>query len=92
MTGFMVLLLVSVLALAFGGTVLEQRVNALKREVDELRKQIRADSEAEEAKKPTCQGCKYLGYWNSGEPFCTKGVDKACISSGFKFRVEVNNE
>lgn len=44
------------------------------------------------AEKPTCQGCKYLGFWNSGEPFCTKGIDKGCISSGFKFRVEASTE
>lgn len=40
--------------------------------------------------KPTCLGCKHLGYWNSGEPFCTKGIDKACISNGFKFREEAS--
>lgn len=40
--------------------------------------------------KPTCSGCKYLGYWNSGEPFCAKGIDKACISNDFKFRVEAS--
>ena len=38
--------------------------------------------------KPTCLGCKHLGYWNSGEPLCIKGIDKACISNGFKFREE----
>lgn len=36
--------------------------------------------------KPTCQGCKYLGYWNSGEPFCVKNISHACISSGFAMR------
>ena len=45
MTGFEVILMIAVLALAFGGTVLEQRINALKREVDEFRRQIRADTE-----------------------------------------------
>ena len=48
MTGFVVILAISVLALAFGGTVLERRINALKREMDELRRQICADSEVEE--------------------------------------------
>ncbi len=48
MTGFEVILAIGVLALCFGCTVLERRINALKREIDELRKQIRADSEAEE--------------------------------------------
>lgn len=45
MTGFEIILVISVVALAFCGAVLEQRVNALKCEVDELRRQIRADTE-----------------------------------------------
>ena len=48
MTGFEVITVIGVLALAFGGAVLERRINALKSEIDELRRQIRADSEAEE--------------------------------------------
>ena len=47
MTGFEVILAISVLALAFGSTVLERRINALKSEIDELRRQIRASSEEE---------------------------------------------
>lgn len=48
MTGFEVITVIGVLALGFGGAVLERRINALKCDVDELRRQIRADSEAEE--------------------------------------------
>lgn len=48
MTGFEVITVIGVLALAFGGTVLERRINALKCEVDELKRQIRADAETEE--------------------------------------------
>jgi len=48
MTGFMIICVISIWALGFGGAVLEQRVNALKREVDELRRQLCADSKAEE--------------------------------------------
>lgn len=47
MKGYLVICVLSVIALGFGGAVLEQRVNALKREVDELRRQLRADSKAE---------------------------------------------
>lgn len=46
MKGYVVICVLSVIALGFGGAVLEQRVNALKREVDELRRQIRAGSDA----------------------------------------------
>ena len=47
MTGFVVICMISVVALAFCGAVLEQRVNALKCEVDELRRQLRTESKAE---------------------------------------------
>lgn len=47
MTGFVAICVISVLALAFGGAVLEKRVNALKCEVDELRRQVHAASKAE---------------------------------------------
>ena len=47
MTGLEVILVIGVLALGFGCTVLERRINALKSDIDELRRQIRAVSEAE---------------------------------------------
>lgn len=36
--------------------------------------------------KPTCAGCKFLDYYNDGEPFCIKNISHACISSGFNMR------
>ena len=36
--------------------------------------------------KPTCAGCKFLDYYNDGEPFCIKDISHACISSGFAMR------
>lgn len=36
--------------------------------------------------KPTCAGCRFLDYYNDGEPFCTRGISHACISSGFRMR------
>lgn len=33
-----------------------------------------------------CLGCKYLDFWNDGSAMCTKNIDKACISNGFKHR------
>lgn len=33
-----------------------------------------------------CLGCKYLDFWNDGSAMCTKNIDKACTSNGFKYR------
>lgn len=36
--------------------------------------------------KKSCGGCKHFDYYNDGSPFCTKGIEHACISSGFIFK------
>ena len=48
MTGLVVICVISVLALALGGTVLERRVNALEQEIDKLKRQLRAGAKAKE--------------------------------------------
>lgn len=40
------------------------------------------------AEKKSCEGCKHLDFYNDGSPFCAKGIDHACISSGFSMKDE----
>lgn len=35
-----------------------------------------------------CSGCKYLCYWNSGEPFCEKEFEYICFKTNFLMREE----
>lgn len=36
----------------------------------------------------SCEGCKHLDFYNDGSAFCAKGIDHACILSGFSMKVE----
>lgn len=40
----------------------------------------------EELMKINCSGCKNLGYYTDGSPFCAKLISHACIESGFSMK------
>ena len=46
----------------------------------------------EKSEKASCAGCKHLDYYNDGSGICVKGLDHACIASGFQFREPKESE